>query len=290
VRDIIWVTENATLDQALQLLSDNNLLSLPVLSQDKTTAIGVIDVVDIAAFIASHMSDITPISAQTLTEIELDGENLMDSTLVKNILGGNASSRIFSAVKISDSVEKLVDTLSRGNRRVPILNEENRIINFVSQTDVVRYFAENIQLLGERGSTNLSQFGIETSRVAYVKYDMSVISALKFMVSQRLSALAVVGDTGQLVANFSASNLKGLSRKDFPLLLQPVSTFLLNYHPKSLHPRTCLPSDTLEYVILKLVACRVHRLWCVDPNFKLVGVVSNTDIMRFFLGVGPMTS
>jgi len=91
-----------------------------------------------------------------------------------------------------------------------------------------------------------------------------------------------------LVGNFSASDLRGIGHTDLQQLLRPLTNFLSIYNVKSLYPLTCKPTDTLEYVILKLAGTRVHRLWVVDNEKNLLGVVSITDVMIPFLGVEPM--
>ena len=43
------------------------------------------------------------------------------------------------------------------------------------------------------------------------------------------------------------------------------------------------PSVTLDYAIRKLVAVKAHRLWIVDEEGKLNGVLSLTDIIKVLL-------
>ena len=41
-------------------------------------------------------------------------------------------------------------------------------------------------------------------------------------------------------------------------------------------------SAGLDYAIKKLVATHVHRLWVIDDEQALVGVLSLTDIIKYF--------
>ena len=63
-------------------------------------------------------------------------------------------------------------------------------------------------------------------------------------------------------------------KKPFPVALQ-------NY--KSRHPITTKLDATFEYVVLKMTASRIHRLWVVDDDNKLIGVISVGDIFKVFL-------
>ena len=40
-------------------------------------------------------------------------------------------------------------------------------------------------------------------------------------------------------------------------------------------------SATLVYAVQKLIVTRTHRLWIIDENYMLCGVISLTDILRF---------
>lgn len=43
---------------------------------------------------------------------------------------------------------------------------------------------------------------------------------------------------------------------------------------------TCLATDTVESAVEKLIQFSYHRLWVVEPFFKVVGCVSLTDVIR----------
>ena len=47
-------------------------------------------------------------------------------------------------------------------------------------------------------------------------------------------------------------------------------------------PITCRTEDTLEYVIMKLAATGVHRLWVVDSETQLqyLGLVNLTNVLE----------
>lgn len=39
-------------------------------------------------------------------------------------------------------------------------------------------------------------------------------------------------------------------------------------------------TSTLLYTMQKLIATRTHHMWVIDQDRKLIGVVSNTDVLR----------
>jgi len=126
--------------------------------------------------------------------------------------------------------------------------------------------------------------------VHFCKADALVLHALKIMATSRVSAMPIIDDQGKLLGNFSISDLRGLGSTDFGELLSSVSSFLRKFNVKSLYPLSCKTSDTLEFVIMKLVATRVHRLWVVDDAGILRGVLSLTDVMKPLVGIKMETS
>jgi len=279
-RDITWVTSSCTIELAVEVLSEKNILSLPVLDDSRTRVVGVIDILDIASFIVAKFPEMKVINSEVLNNLEFDGK-IFGKEPVSRIVGSNPF-KFF--VKIDDPLAILLDILGEGTHRVPILDQDcSKVLNFVSQSDIVRYFAEHIYLLGDQSRRSLASVSTQTdSKISFVRGDLSVIAALSFMTVNKLSAVAVVNEKGGLVANFSASDLRGVKISDFYLFVQPVTTFLLNWGPRSLHPITTFPEDSIESIISKLVATRKHRLWIVDQNtLGLIGVVTMTDMTRW---------
>jgi len=100
--------------------------------------------------------------------------------------------------------------------------------------------------------------------------------------SNGISGVAIVDKEDVLLANLSASDLKGLNEENFNILLLPVLDFLKRKHEHLKLPFTVLPSTTFEMVILKFFATRAHRLWVVDSleTYRVQGVISLTDVMK----------
>jgi len=194
--------------------------------------------------------------------------------------------RIF--VKLSTPVIQLIETFSAGIHRVPVVDDTNQILNFISQSDVLRYLAQNVFLM-ENGDSSVDSLGLVNRVVHYVRDVANAVLALSILATKRVSAIPVLDSNDRIVGTFSASDLKGIGAQDYPKLQGSLKQFLEEHNFKSLFPLTCFPSDTLEYVLFKLVAARIHRLWVVsEHNNQLIGVLSITDVMRAFVGLQPM--
>jgi len=270
-------------------------LSFPVVDKTSNNCIGVVDIMDIALYLVESFPSVESINNDVLTKLEYNGRKFLTETSVTQVI---AYSRTWNQgdlpvfpFKLNTPLLQLMNTFSFGIHRVPVINDNNKILNFISQMDLLRFLTQNIYLLDERGigKKTLDELGIGRSSVLFVRADAMVLLTMKCMIAKKVSAMPVLDkDTGRLIANFSVSDLRGLGPNELPHLLRPLIEFLSIFNVKSLYPLTCKPTDTLEYVMLKLAATNVHRLWVVDSQQRLIGVVSLTDVMCPFLGVQPM--
>jgi CBS-domain-containing membrane protein len=93
----------------------------------------------------------------------------------------------------------------------------------------------------------------------------------------------------KLIGTFSATDLRGchlatlqswlpLSALDFTETVSKSPLYAASESPRELV--TCLAESSLAEVIDKAVTKHVHRVWIVDQQGLLVGLVSVTDIIR----------
>lgn len=66
-------------------------------------------------------------------------------------------------------------------------------------------------------------------------------------------------------------------------LEKPVQQILSSYSKRPEQIYTCFKHDTLKDVLEKCIYRRVHRLICTDSTRRIEGIVSLSDILKFFL-------
>lgn len=189
---------------------------------------------------------------------------------------------------------------------------EWRITDIVSQTDVLRLLAAKMGDLAPTDpglAASLAAHGLVqgAGRVATVTADTPTLSVLAQMQRERVSGVGVVAAPGgPLLANLSASDVRGLTPERFGALALPVGTFLLLAHGGvtyedalmdalppavrggrwaealgALPPVTCCaPTASLGEAIELLVRCGKHRVYVVEEGGLPVGVVTPTDVLR----------
>jgi len=92
----------------------------------------------------------------------------------------------------------------------------------------------------------------------------------------------LVDNSGKLIANISASNIKGMTRANIQLLYRPLTDFLARDRKRGWWqlPVTTTLDTTLQDVLVQFVAAKVHRMYIVDNEDKPIGEVSISDIVR----------
>eukprot|EP01089_Gocevia_fonbrunei_P015484 TRINITY_DN453_c0_g1_i1.p1 TRINITY_DN453_c0_g1~~TRINITY_DN453_c0_g1_i1.p1 ORF type:complete len:325 (+),score=71.44 TRINITY_DN453_c0_g1_i1:79-1053(+) len=296
-RKVVFLEAGITVKDALIVLQQKRIISAPLVDLNKGAYAGHLDMFDVVTFILGIYPDIDSITPKALQSLEWAGKHF-DETPVKEVVELSKQQSPFGShikpIHRGTLLPRLLDLFYLGVHRVSVVDSNNKIFNLVSQSDVMQYFAQNIHLIESKSQSSLEDLGIGSFNVQTITKDTVVIKALMLINSKRLSALPVIDEQGNLIANFSSSDLKGLKSEDLKDLLLPVWDYLVKRATpeeeyvceKSLHPLSVKKGDTLEHAIYKVVATRVHRLWVIDNDKKPIGVVSLTDLMQVFLPYG----
>jgi len=294
LKDIISVPSASSIEGTLKTLKENNILAVPVVDTFTSAILGVVDMGDITSYIVDRYPKVDMITADQLGNLEYDGIRFAKDTTINEVLNFakltlKKDTNLYP-IQYSKSVLQLMERFVLGFEKVPILNDEEKMVHFVSQNDLLRYLAQNMFLLGDKGKYTLADVKLGVNSVTYVREDIVLVSALQLMTLNRINAVPVVDGTGKLIGNFSTTDLRGLGPGDFHQLLLSAREYLATSQPKSLYPLTCKLTDTFEGTLFKLVATRVHRLWCVNDEGKVIGVVTTQDLLKTFFGIASEMS
>ncbi|PNW76386.1 hypothetical protein CHLRE_11g467541v5 [Chlamydomonas reinhardtii] len=153
--------------------------------------------------------------------------------------------------------------------RVALFDRGGAITSVISQSDIVRFLADNSDRLGELACTSMSDLGWDNKQVVSCTPDTPALDAMRLMVAAGVSSLAVVAEPepwsedegegegegeagaagaeggpgaageggrrgvsggGRLLGNFSASEMRSMTAEHFGALSLPVGEFLALEH------------------------------------------------------------
>jgi CBS domain-containing protein len=164
------------------------------------------------------------------------------------------------------------------------MDSKGEIVNIVSQSALIQFLNQRKNDIGALGKHTIAHSMCGTSPVLNVTTANNVLDAFRIIASNDIMGVAVVDEQGHFVGNTSASDLKEFLRSPSTSLNMPIMDFLARIRQqnlKSVHPAISVsPNDTLEHVIGKLAATKIHRIFVCHQG-KPIAVISLSDILKY---------
>ncbi|KAJ1501415.1 cell separation during budding [Coelomomyces lativittatus] len=164
---------------------------------------------------------------------------------------------------------------------------------------MIRYMSDQIKLspFNRILAYKLSDLQLSLPKnLVLVKCSQSLLDALQAMHMNRVSSVAVVDNSGKLLGNISAADVKYIMRNlRYGILFDTCAHFinkvkttkmLENAGKDSVPVIQCSPHIVLVQLIKVLLVMQVHRIWITEqspdlPTFQEpISVISLTDIFR----------
>ncbi|KAL6069768.1 hypothetical protein QOT17_007340 [Balamuthia mandrillaris] len=241
------------------------------------------------------LTDVDSAWCNDLKELKVRGKGF-GQTPIKVIINKSKVDPFLPVEERGTLSQVLEEVFCKGVHRAPVLSRSkaHTISGIISQSDVLQFLANQVvsneELVAQ--DRTVGELNLGTKYVITMSSSAQAIHAFYLMYFHKISAVAIVDKNEQLVANLSASDIRGLHTTNFEALLKPVMEFLLLKHgggSRQLQPQkrplpviTCTPYTLLSTVILQLAIYRLHRVWVVNEHRQPIGVISLTDIMRLF--------
>jgi len=273
---LITLRPTDTVKAAFELLCLKEITAVAVYEPHGNHFYGFVDTLDLTVFIIRVFAENFDRHPHLYDPKELEKRFLMP---VRDII--NASQRdLFQPVEITENLHFLITNfLQHAVHRVPVL-EKGQIVGIVSQSDVIKYLSRNCQGNDIMYKT-IEQLGLDHGSVISISNDHTLMKAFTKIVTNNISALAVVNMKGKLVNCISASDLKGITLTSFFKLEIPIHEAFL-YNPQKLPPVTCGRSTTLGELLKIAERTGVHRVFVVDDENRPTNVITLTNILQIF--------
>eukprot|EP00013_Stygamoeba_regulata_P028216 CAMPEP_0177652176 /NCGR_PEP_ID=MMETSP0447-20121125/12969_1 /TAXON_ID=0 /ORGANISM="Stygamoeba regulata, Strain BSH-02190019" /LENGTH=304 /DNA_ID=CAMNT_0019155361 /DNA_START=64 /DNA_END=978 /DNA_ORIENTATION=- len=282
-RKLIQVDSNDKVVDVCTKMMFENIRSCPVYNSEKKEYVGVVDMMDVIIPLAFT----NYFENQTVEQAQFSAYKAL-STSVGDIVGLNPEG---SRLWIYEGVTPIIETLrplALGIHRVLVTAKDDfdrhEVYRVLSQTDVVRFLLRNASCLGGLLKTRVDELGLVSGNVETITTKDIAIEGFRKMVRSQVLGLAIVDDEGRIVGSLSSSDVRGLTPAKLKNVILPVPEYLRNVTgAPAAHPITCTAHDSLEEVMLKAIAGKVHRVFVVDASQKPIGVITLSDIIKQFL-------
>jgi CBS-domain-containing membrane protein len=279
-KELVQVDVGTKVEDAIKLMKEKCILSVPVFDPEKCQYIGLLDMFDVMRYTTLGIFE------ESAFRDKLFSNYQFRSATVKEIIERSCRGKIL-VLEASDPLELAFKNLSENHRALIPMKDENTFKNsyrMITQTDLVRFIQKHTDQLGTCINRRIEEMGLAnplgTQVLSISTKDQALDGFLK-MFRNEVNAVAVVDDTGRLVANLSASDLWGISSQNISTLKLPPLQFLKSISGAiASHPVTCSSRSYLAEVIEKLISAKIHRVWVVNSGEEPIGVVTMTDVLR----------
>jgi CBS domain-containing protein len=287
---LVLVGHNQPLDKALARLNRHKISSVPVINEDTGAIKGILDSLDVVNYL-SQVLEQDPIQAARWDFNLRAVSDLLENSKKKTMVMSNSSSMYEALQELSKGRSPPHRVMVVDQQCQPHLQsqEEPFILGVFSQTDILRFLGENPYWMNISAKSHKTLKELLNNqyfeKVVTIEQTVPAYLGFRKISESDTSGVAVIDGDGRIVANLSASNIRGISRRNFHLMNRPLFEFLQRDRRRGwwTMPITIRENDTLEKAVLQFCASRVHQMYVVDDNGKPTAVITPTDLITHFV-------
>jgi len=288
-KEIITISCNTSAKQALKILTDANYYTAPLFDEDKGVYTGLVTLGNLVSVLVNLFTKQAQKNGALLenhgfTEQDIHNiEKEFNDLHLKDVQVSN-----FFSLPLDASLLDLITSLANPEiERVPIVNENMKVVAMVSQRDIMVFLSKHVELLGEIGHKKVEELKNFNSTIVTTDEHTKTILTFSAMVTNKFSALGILGEEKEMLGIISFKDIGGCLR-GLKSLLAPVHEYIKIIRlssVKDINPTiNCLATDTLEKALAKLVAVGVHRLFVrgakSTSGHSFIGIISFHDVVR----------
>jgi len=277
-RDIVSISQEDSVKDALQLLSKNNILSAPVYDGEK--CVGLVDVLDLTTFVTNVYytsgNKESPFK-NYLLQFSFEVEK------VKSVI--NFSKRNpYVPVSLDTPLNDVLSKFASGLHRVPVLSD-NKVTFLLTQTALLAELEASTTFQSVKSKTISDlKIGVQGEPLQSVEENSLAIDAFKLISDSGVSAVAIKSTSGKIVGSLSASDLQGFIGEELFHLGSNVVDFMTFARRKKNDDRDQMVhiklSDNLGEAVSRILSKKVHRLFITNDQLEVVGLLTLTDIFK----------
>mmetsp|Transcript_21285 Transcript_21285/g.35203 ORF Transcript_21285/g.35203 Transcript_21285/m.35203 type:complete len:351 (+) Transcript_21285:284-1336(+) len=280
-----------TVRDAEATMINNNLRALPVftLASGRKEYVAIINNEDLLTYnlfspLLTRFLTHKPTHAEAevlAAEFTKDTDSYWNQS-VSDILSLSPESANLWQYSTEDSMERIIEAFGKGVHRalVNIANREEPP-QLISQTDAIRFIYQSADTAQSPVFDIKAELFMTKNPVTVSLAEISM-EAFFSMHIKELPALGVLNETGALVGNLSSIDIRHVFTHGPGILMKSVADYIRLAYGCIPFPITCSPQASLKEVIHLMLEGGVHRVWVVDPDFNVKGVVTMSDVCNVF--------
>lgn len=267
--------------KSLTILLQNGIVSAPLWNSKTSRFAGLLTATDYINVIQYYFQN--PDKMDKIDHFTLDGlkdvERAIGAVPIETV-------SIHPFKSLYEACGKMIDSKAR---RIPLIDADPEtgreiVVSVLTQYRILKFVALNCKetryLLKPLCQLKLGVFG----SLATAEMTTPVIDVIHILVNRRVSSVPIIDEQGKLVNVYEAVDVLSLIRGGiYTDLTLSVGEALLRRSEDFEGVHTCTDQDRLDTIMDTIRKSRVHRLYVVDMEGKLRGVVTLSDILKYIL-------
>lgn len=268
--------------KSLNILLQNNIVSAPLWNSKTSRFAGLLSSSDFINVIQYYFQ--FPDKVDLVDQLTLNG--LRD---IEQALGVDQIETI-AIHPFKSLYEACVKMLESRSRRIPLIDEDEKthreiVVSVLTQYRILKFVALNcketkmlLKPVKDIKSLNLAK------EISTCTMSTPVIEVIHLLSEKSVSSIPVVDDQGKLINVYEAYDIltlvKGGIYTDLDLT---IGDALLRRAEDFEGVHTCTVNDRLSTIMDTIRKSRLHRLFVVDDETRLVSVITLSDILNYVL-------
>jgi len=302
---IIRITNEQTIGEAFKRMLKHQMMAIPVICPLTGRPLYILSMMHIMQYLLDHLhqEDFRKSLWNKIVALFDSKEEHFKRTEIRKLeacvdydLDG-----AYTIMKKSSLVEALKLMADKKCHRLLVTNSKGDLVNVITQSRLLQFIAPFVDSIPKCYST-LQELGLGFKEVVSVNEHDSAYSAFKKMRMHRVPGIAVVDHNGVLTGSISISDLKligfdtmywnllGKSVKEYMLAvrsnpdvkIRPSVFALLEDRSKPFVVK-CKAAYSFGFVIRMFSYYKVHRIFMVDDEGLLKGMVTMSDVINEIL-------
>jgi len=287
---LISATASQTIPEVLKLLTENNILSVPIWNEAEKKFDRFVDLLDIVMMVVVLGAAKDLVDALSTREVDwkeyIEQESKIFSSEPVRELADASERNPWVSVSSVLPILSLMDMFSKdvNLHRVMVTDNDQNVIGVITQSRMIQFLQDNVDKFPTLAATNVKDI-VRTTDVVSITPDKKAMDAYQLIISSQVSGVAIVNEQGELVGVISASDVRrSLESNVFTDMHLPIAMYLEKGVPElktvasSQIPVCVAPNESLKDTLEKLVQNQIHRIFVAEEK-KPTGVLSLCDII-----------
>lgn len=279
---LIVLDTSLLVKKSLNILLQNNIVSAPLWNNKTSRFAGLLTSSDFINVIQYYFQ--FPEKFDLVDQLTLNGLRDIEKAIGVDQI---ETASIHPFKSLYEACVKMIDSKAR---RIPLIDEDEKthreiVVSVLTQYRILKFVALNCKETKMLLKPIKNLQGLGTIKdIATCTMDTPVIDVIHLLTQKSVSSVPIVDEQGKLINVYEAVDVLGLVKGGvYNDLVLSVGDALLRRPEDFEGVHTCTLNDRLSTIMDTIRKSRLHRLFVVDDEGKLVSVITLSDILNYIL-------